>query len=442
MQFKKKIFAALCTSFEPLVSDQIHQCVFIFTPFVWFVISPAIPFEMASLLDSEAQFRQRAKECKLSELALQDLSRLGVTSFGLLAYSFGQPGQNIADDAFNNWVRQEVNPGVTLADCSALKRLLFESHTLVMASLKEQVVAPDSAATRKVPPTERDSKMQHVRNSHAGLLIEGPLDPGHSLLDACAQMHHTNEIKYLAPERCVSRMHEITHQKSPTKQVEIDADRLIVKDKSEVPDEAAHSALQVKEALERRGVGLVFADLVTFTTYSKYLAALFAHMHRDPHPGYARTSVSQIVAADKAVWAKLLEEGVKPRRDSDGTLPVDVGLMKALESYAVSFSLLPPPQQKKSAPVAAAPKPKAAVKTTVFQKPSKGKGKSKGSNKGPRVPYQIIQAGGVGKTPDGSNICFKYNIEGCDDAADGSSCRRGKHCCAKCFANHSLKDHS
>ena len=81
----------------------------------------------------------------------------------------------------------------------------------------------------------------------------------------------------------------------------------------------------------------------------------------------------QIVAADKAVWAKLLEEGVKPRRDSDGTLPVDVGLMKALESYAVSFSLLPLPQQKKSAPVAAAPKPKAAVKTTVFQKPSKGK---------------------------------------------------------------------
>ena len=208
-------------------------------------------WNMASLLDSEAQFRQRAKECKLSDVALQDLSRLGVTSFGLLAYSFGQPGQNIADEAFNNWVRQDVNPGITLADSSALKRLLFESHTLVMASLKEQVVAPDSIATKKVPPTERDSKMQHVRNTHAGLLIEGPLDPGHSLLDACAQMHSTNEIKYLAPERCVSRFHEITHQKTPAKQVEVESDRLIVREKSEVPDEAAHSALQVKEALER-----------------------------------------------------------------------------------------------------------------------------------------------------------------------------------------------
>ena len=397
---------------------------------------------MASLLDSEAQFRQRAKECKLSDAALLDLSRLGVTSFGLLAYSFGQPGQNIADEAFNNWIRQEVNPAITLADGSALKRLLFESHTLVMASLKEQVIAPDSAASKKVPPTERDSKMRHVRNSLQGLLIEGPLDPGHSLLDACAQMHYTNEIKYLAPERCVSRMHEVTHGKSPAKQVEIDADRLIVKEKDEIPDETAHSALQVKEALERRGIGLVFADLITYTSYSKYLTSLFAHMHRDPPPGYARTSVSQIIAADKAVWAKLLEDGIKPKREASGEIPLDNALQKALESYSVSFTLLPLPQQKKSQPTAVVPKPKAGVKNINFQKPTKGKGKSKGSSKGPRVPYQIIQAGGVGKTPDGSNICFKYNIEGCNDAADGASCKRGKHCCAKCFSNHSLKDHS
>jgi hypothetical protein len=255
-------------------------------------------------------------------------------------------------------------------------------------------------------------------------------------------MHVTNEIKYLAPERCVSRMHEVTHQKNPGKQVEIESDRLIIKERHEVPDETAHSALQVKEALERRGIGLVFADMITYSSYSKYLTALFAHMHRDPPSGYARASVSQLISADKAVWSKLLEDGIKPRRDQAGVLALDSQLMKALESYQVSFALLPLPQQRKAAPSAASPKPKAAVKTPQFNKTPKGKGKSKGSNKGPRVPYQIIQAGGVGKTPDGSNICFKYNIEGCDDASDGSTCKRGKHCCAKCFGNHSLKDHS
>ena len=115
--------------------------------------------------------------------------------------------------------------------------------------------------------------------------------------------------------------------------------------------------------------------------------------------------------------------------------------MKSLESYTVSFTLLPLPQQKKASAQPVAPKPKATVKNPHFQKSSKGKGKSKGS-KGPRVPYQIVQAGGVGKTPDGANICFKYNIEGCDEAADGAACKRGKHCCAKCFGSHSMKDHS
>ena len=112
---------------------------------------------------------------------------------------------------FNTWARQEVNPAISLADTAALKRLLFESHTLVMASWKEQVVAPDSAASKKVPATERDAKMRNVKANRAGLLIEGPLDPGNSLLDSCAQMQRTNELKYLAPERCVSRMHEVTH---------------------------------------------------------------------------------------------------------------------------------------------------------------------------------------------------------------------------------------
>ena len=247
----------------------------------------AIPTEPSGRLRLSLGNEQRNADCRMR----QDLRRLGLTSLDCFFTVFGQPEQNIFDEAFNTWLRQDVNPAITLGDSAALKRLLFESHTLVMASLKEQVIAPDSAATKKVLPTERDARMQHVRNNLAGLLIESPLDPGYSLLDSCAQMHFfTNEIKYPAPERCVSRMHEVTHQKHPGKQVEIESDRLIIKERHEVPDETAHSALKVKEAFERR-------------------AALFGHMHRDPPSGYTRTSVSQLITADKAVWTKLLETG-------------------------------------------------------------------------------------------------------------------------------------
>lgn len=53
-------------------------------------------------------------------------------------------------------------------------------------------------------------------------------------------------------------------------------------------------------------------------------------MNRDPPPGYSRCSVSQIVAADKAVWQKLLQDGVHPRRLPSGELPLSEGLINAL----------------------------------------------------------------------------------------------------------------
>ena len=103
-------------------------------------------------------------------------------------------------------------------------------------------------------------------------------------------------------------------------------------------------------------------------------------MHRDPPAGYNRCTVTQIVAAGKAVRQKLLEDNIKPRRQADGILPLDEALQKALESYEVSFCLLPLQSKKE-------PKKKGDKKkdeTEVIKKvkgdkvkPGKGKGKSR-----------------------------------------------------------------
>ncbi len=329
---------------------------------------------MAALIDSEAQFTQRCKDVKLSANTIRDLNAAGITSLGILAYSHGQPGQALSDAAFDTWIRGAISAGISLADSSGVKRLLFEAHTLVLASLKEQISSPDAHLTRRVPQSERESKMENIKATLVGLNIEGPTEPGHALLDACAQMYHANEVKYLPPERCISRLHEVTHSKQPTKQIELESEKLVVREKQETPHEAAHSALQVKEALERRGIGLVFADISSHTVYTRYLSQLFSHLHRDPPAGYARCTVSQLVQADRLVWGKLLEDGVKPRRDARGDLPVDGALIKCLESYQVSFALLPLPVNvvKKN------PK-KTDVRTELFDK-KKGKGKGKGKS--------------------------------------------------------------
>ena len=331
-----------------------------------------------------------------------------------------------------------VNSAASLADMSCVKRLLFESQTLVLASLKEQVTGLSSESTvKKLPSAERETRLSVVKKQLTGLLIEGAMEPAHCLLDLCASLHQQNEVKYFPPEKCVSRVHEIMNQKTPTKQLDIAADALIIKEHKEVPDAIAHSAMQIHEAFVRSGIALLCADIIDPGKYTRYINILFKHMHREPPPGYNRCTVSQIVAADRAVWQKLLEDNIKPRRQADGTLPLDEALQKALESYEVSFCLLP--LQSKKEPKKKGDKKKddtEVIKRVKGDKIKPGKGKGKG-----RIPEALMKFGGVSKNPSGENLCFAYNIGGCQDAADGAKCRRGLHVCAKCFGLHSIQPH-
>ena len=399
---------------------------------------------MSTLVDSEAQFNQRMKDLKVSEGMQRKITNAGFTSFGVLAYAHGQPGQSIVDSAFEAWVSAHLDSAASLADVSCVKRLLFESQTLVLASLKEQVTGLSSeSSVKKLPNAEREARLNIVKAQLSGLLIEGALEPGHSLIDLCASMHQSNEIKYIAPERCVSRFHEIMNQKTPTKQLDIAADTLVIKEHKEVPDSIAHSAMQINEAFVRRGVALLCADLVTHTNYTRYISTLFNHMHRDPPVGYSRCTVSQIVSADKAVWQKLLQDNVKPRRQPDGTLALDDSLQRALESYEVSFCLLPLHAKKDGNKTKEKKEKKETDKTEkpnkVKQDEKKTKG-PKGKGKG-RVPEAIMKLGGVARNPSGENLCYAFNINGCSEAADGAKCRRGLHVCAKCFGPHSIQNH-
>ena len=388
---------------------------------------------MASLIDSEAQFKERVKHFRLSDPVIRGLGALSLNTIGVFAYCHGQPGQPINDEEFQKWIEANVVASVSVSDLAGLKRLLFESQTLVLAALKEQVTAPESASSRPVPSAERESRLEAIRTMLPGILIEGPLEPSHTLLNACAAMQQANEVRYIAPEKCVSRTHEVIHQKNPSKQLEISSDVLAVREHREVPDAVTTSALQVQEALVRRGIGLVFADLVDHASYSKYISTLFSHLHREPPAGSSRCSVSQIVNADKLVWQKLLELGTKPRRGADGTLALNKGLLEALVSYEVSFTLLPLPS-KKEPKVNLKKNPKNEVLKDKIEKKGKGKGKGK-------IPDAIRKLGGVARDPDGNNICFAFNISSCSEAAIGAKCRRGAHICAKCFGLHSVQDH-
>ncbi|CAE7214389.1 unnamed protein product, partial [Symbiodinium sp. CCMP2456] len=390
-------------------------------------------------LPIKAHFAARAAEVRLSNESILALKRHGFQTLGQLAYAVGQPGQLIPELEFTDWCRAHV-PAASAADLASLKRLVFEAQTLALTQLRAQVTEPD-AASKRVPEAERERRLQRLRDDLSGLNIEGPLEPGRKLLDECAHQEALGQLKYLSPDRCISRLHEVTHAKPSSRQVEIDQSRLVIKDAQDEISMPASSALQVQEALRRRGLAYTFAQAVTWNSYDKYVTRLFAHMHRDPPPSCNRISVSQIVEADRLVFTRLIELNIKPKQDTDGSMPMDKAPHEALESYEVSFALMHLPSKGPGNP----PRPWKRLKTQHQDTPGKGKDKNKkGNGKGGKtaapwvsIPKFIRDRGGHAATPAGEPICFTYSIHG---KCAVPNCPR-KHVCARCFGEHALLNH-
>ena len=106
-----------------------------------------------------------------------------------------------------------------------------------------------------------------------------------------------------------------------------------------------NGAMAVFDALRRRGLALCFANLIHWPNYERYLNTLFNHLHREAKPGYMKCTIRQLVEADRLCWSRLIEQNVKPRPNPGDPLPLDSKLQATLESYDVSFELMPLPQQ-------------------------------------------------------------------------------------------------
>ena len=390
---------------------------------------------MSGLLDSVAHFEARAQEVGLSDAGIRALKRHGLATLGKVAHAIAMPGQAPSDEAITSWMQLNMQ-GCTLGDQSAFRRLIWEGGALATADLRDQLSNPEAATNRKVPEAERTRRMDALKAALPGLLLEGPLEPSHHLLDRAASLEKENVFRYLGPEICTSRSWEVTHSKPERKFLELDAGKLSMSSQSTVPDNPPHSALQLQECLLRRGVAFVFAQVCTYNAYQRYISQLFQHLARDPPPGYSRCSVTQIARADRLVFEKIIERGVKPKRDSRGCYPLDDALLAALESYEVSVCLLPlavnathKKPGKREAP------PKGQGRNAGQGKFHKGSGKGRGRVHGQPVPKAIVELGGKASTPDGKAICFNYNLDGCSR----SDCKRS-HICARCFrSGHNIK---
>ena len=71
-------------------------------------------------------------------------------------------------------------------------------------------------------------------------IIEKQLEPSHSLLDLVSQHFESQQLAYISPDRCTSREWEVAMGKT--------SDHLVVKEKSDTPDQVASTEMQIYEA--------------------------------------------------------------------------------------------------------------------------------------------------------------------------------------------------
>ena len=390
---------------------------------------------MSILVDSEAQFDSRAREIGVPDPVLGALKANGLNTMSKMAYWVGQPGSPLDETALAREPQVVTGARASVGELAAMKRLVFESQAFTLQVLKSAIEAPgsDSATPKKIPPAEKEARLAALKAKVTGLLLEGVNEPAISLFEQTMHQYENKAIKHIPPEKAISREFEIMNAKVG-KQLVIEGGGVVIRDSTSIPDSTVNSSLAVQQAFVRRALAYEFADLISFEASQRYLDSLFRHLSREPPPGYRCTTLSQVLSADKAVFGKLAELGTNVRKDAAGVRPLDQKLKEVLESYEVSFYLMPMVEKPKPIPNDRAQ----PYQNDYNDKKGKAKGKGKkGKKQGHTMTWvPPLLRGGKPVDDQGNPICFNYNLEGCSAAQPGQTCPRGRHICCKCFEVH------
>jgi hypothetical protein len=159
--------------------------------------------------------------------------------------------------------------------------------------------------------------------------------------------------------------------------------------------------------------------------------------------------MEQIMIADKHVWLKISELCRTGVSKTVTGYPLEIAMNKALADPIVMSSLQPLPRargshsenwKKEQSHDKYRPSPYQEDRPPYDKGKGKGKkgknkkGPGKGKNPSGGGPMPNELRGGSSKNTDGVQVCFNFNLRGCQGAKPGQRCQKGLHVCAKCFS--------
>ncbi|CAK9025202.1 Cation channel sperm-associated protein 1 [Durusdinium trenchii] len=363
------------------------------------------------MLDSEADFEDRATAIGISTAELAQLKVLNYNTFGRLAFAANYvPGQ--ADDA-------------------------------PLRSLAASIVGIDPA------PADRMAVVGRIR-------VES-----HRLIDTVYQMAEEGQLRYVKWEDCAKRDQELMGFK--TDPIWRPDSNGVVKEVRWAEDMKADftTDLKLRLALQRRSLAFDQSRLVDYEDFKKWTQILIEAYTSSPPSGYGRISLEQVHRADLELFKHMMRSARGGVKVLSGIQPMKTALQQAIVAPEVRLCLQPlqgSTRQRESHDEDAnkVKKLKAASSDNeerlkrqiqnlqgqiknLQSGGSAGKGRGKGKTKNKLIRMPLI---GMSPTTEaGEPICFDFNLSGCSKAKPGDKCPEGYHTCMRpgCNEAHSQK---
>ena len=380
-----------------------------------------------SLLDSKSEFDSRAQQVGLVEEVVQALSDKGIASLAQLGFAAGTPGTT-DETSLRAWASETLGGlSVPLGQEIALRRLLFTAHTLIIASLKEEVARASSAAdvVRKLPPVEREARLTKLREKLPGIDLTRHQEPSYELVDAFSAMLEARSVRWVPFHKCTSREQELS-ARSYNKELQVmqsQDGKLSLKEGQASRHANVSDGLRVQQAMSRRAAAAEVAGIATFDALQKWHTYLLNTLTQQPPQGFTPIALEQLTAADKELWMGVSHK-VGASLPSDHDFPVDQAILELMLTPPVAMQLLPRPSRTVPERVNRPGPPKGRGKS-----PAKSKGRGKAQ---PSFPAPLQGKGLKGRNLQGELLCWNYNME---RPCQKKPCQL-KHQCMKCFGPH------
>ncbi len=158
-------------------------------------------------------------------------------------------------------------------------------------------------------------------------------------------MLDSGELKYIAPNKCLTRQQEISGAK-PEKLIKLDENKsgLVVKDAAPEQEVSVTSDLALFQALCRRALAMDLVNIASYDTVMRWTNRMFTLYTQPTAPGFNKVSQAQLLRADRQSFLRLAEMVTDGFKANAGTLPLDDAFDRLHNDVSVTYHLLPLPQ--------------------------------------------------------------------------------------------------